>query len=195
MRQLIVSTIISVDGYHEGPGKDVLALPFDRGFSAYNLERLRAAETLMLGRTTFEGFRDYWPTVVDDDTQDPVEREISRRNNRIDKVVVSDTLTSEQSGPWEPTTRIVPRDQATAVATELKSGDGGDILVFGSRTMWNHLLTAGLVDELHLLLGPALLGAGTGVFAGSAPVPLRLLESRVLPGSSLILARYAPAPG
>lgn len=36
MRKLIVSTIISVDGYHEGPGKDVLALPFDRGFSAYN---------------------------------------------------------------------------------------------------------------------------------------------------------------
>lgn len=82
----------------------------------------------------------------------------------------------------------MPRADATAVATELRRGDGGDIVVFGSRTMWNHLLVA-----LHLLLGPALLGAGTAVFAGSTPVPLRLLESRVLDESSLILARYASA--
>lgn len=88
----------------------------------------------------------------------------------------------------------MPRADATAVATELRSGDGGDILVVGSRTMWNHLLVAGLVDELHLMLGPALLGAGTAVFAGSTPVPLRLLESRVLDESSLILARCASAP-
>jgi dihydrofolate reductase len=72
----------------------------------------------------------------------------------------SPTLTPGQTGPWEATTRIVPRADATAVATELRSGDGGDILVFGSRTMWNHLLVAGLVDELHLMLGPALLGVG-----------------------------------
>jgi hypothetical protein len=56
----------------------------------------------MLGCTSFEGFRDYWPPVVDDDTQDPVEREISRRNNAIDKVVVSDTLTPGQTGRGRP---------------------------------------------------------------------------------------------
>ena len=90
--------------------------------------------------------------------------------------------------------RIVPRAGAAAAAAELRNGDGGDILVFGSRTMWNGLLVAGLVDELHVMVGPALLGAGTALFGGSAPVPLRLLESRVLDGSSLILARYAPSP-
>ncbi len=72
MSKLIVSTLISLDGYHEGPGKNVMALPFDPGFSAYNLERLRTAETLVLGRTTFEGFRDYWRDVEHDEEQDPV---------------------------------------------------------------------------------------------------------------------------
>jgi len=74
----------------------------------------------MLGRTSFEGFRDYRPPVVDDDTQDRVGREISRHNNAIDKVV-SDTLTPGQTGPWEATTRIVPR----RLATELRSARGG----------------------------------------------------------------------
>jgi hypothetical protein len=47
MRKLIVSNIISLDGYYEGPGKDVMALPFDEGFSVYNVGRLRAADTLL----------------------------------------------------------------------------------------------------------------------------------------------------
>ena len=190
MRTVVVSMIISLDGYHEGPGKDVLALPFDDAFSAYNVERLRAAETLLLGRTSYEGFRDYWPRVADDDAAPPVEREISRRNNAIEKVVVSDTLTAAQTAPWTQTTRIVRRDEVLEEVAELKGGSGGDILVFGSRTMWNGLLLAGLVDELHVMVGPALLGGGTPVYGGPSRVPLRLLESRVLEGSQLVLARY-----
>lgn len=195
MRTVVVSTIISLDGYHEGPGKDVLAVPFDGGFSEYNVERLRTADTLLLGRTSYEGFRSYWPAVADDETQPQVEREISRRNSAIEKVVVSDTLTPEQTGPWTDTTRIVPRREAVEAVRELKRGSGGDILVFGSRTTWNELLRAGLVDELRMMIGPALLGGGTPVYGGPARVPLELFEARVLPGSQLILARYSASRG
>lgn len=59
MRKLIVSNIMSLDGCYEGPGKDVMVLPLDEAFDAYNVERLRAADTLLLGRTTYEGFRDF----------------------------------------------------------------------------------------------------------------------------------------
>jgi hypothetical protein len=55
MRKLIVSNIMSLDGYFEGPGKDVMVLPLDEAFDAYNAERLRAADTLLPGRTTYEG--------------------------------------------------------------------------------------------------------------------------------------------
>jgi dihydrofolate reductase len=194
MRMVVVSTIISLDGYHEGPGKDVLALPFDDAFSQYNVERLRNAETLLLGRTSFEGFRDYWPSVADDALAPPVEREISRRNNAIEKVVVSDTLRREQTHPWTETTRIVRRAEALDDIAELRRGNGGDILVFGSRTMWNALLLAGLVDELHVMIGPALLGDGTSVYEGPSRLPLRLIEARVLDGSQLVLARYDARP-
>ncbi len=169
-----------------------MALPFDEGFSAYNVERLRAADTLLLGRTSFEGFKRYWPPIADDPAAPPVEREISRRNSAIDKVVVSDSLTPAQTAPWH-TTRIVRRAAAHAQVAALKRQPGKEILVFGSRTLWNDLLVGGLVDELHLMIGPALLGAGTPVFEGGSPVSLRLLEARTLADSELVLVRYGPS--
>src|ERR671918_3230910 len=108
MRKLIVCNIISVDGFYTGPNDDVMAMPFDAPFSDYNAERLRAADTLLLGRRSFEGFRDYWPSIAGDANAPPVEREISRLNNAIDKVVISDTLTDADLAPWM-TTRIVGR--------------------------------------------------------------------------------------
>jgi dihydrofolate reductase len=189
MRKWIVTNIISVDGYYEGPERDVMALPFEEAFDDYNAERLRAADTLLLGRTTFEGLQGFWPAIADDSTARPVLREISRLNNAIDKVVISDSLTPRQLTAWR-NTRIVKRADADAQIAELKRQPSNDILTFGSRTMWNALLSRGLVDELHLMIGAAFLGGGTPVYGGPPRVPLQLLDSRTLAGSGLILARY-----
>ncbi len=59
MRTVVVSNIVSVDGCYEGPGGDVMALNMDAAFDAYNLERIRAAGTVLLGRRSFEGFSAY----------------------------------------------------------------------------------------------------------------------------------------
>jgi dihydrofolate reductase len=167
-----------------------MAMPFDTMFSDYNLERLRAADTLLLGRRSFEGFRDYWPRIADDPDQPPVEREISRLDNAIDKVVVSDSLTDADLGPWTNTTRILRRADAHGVVRELKRGPGREIVVFGSHILWNDLLLAGLVDELHLMIGSAFLGDGVPVFSGPR-TGLRLIEVRRLDDSQLFLAIYA----
>jgi dihydrofolate reductase len=193
MRKLIVCNIVSLDGYYEGPGGDVMALPFDERFDEYNAERLRAADTLLLGRKSYEGFKSYWPPIADNPDAPPVEREISRLNNAIDKVVVSDSLTPDQTAPWH-NTRIVSRGDAHQQITELKSGPGRDILVFGSHTLWNDLLAHGLVDELHLMIGAGVLGAGTPAFEGRPPVSLRLIDTRTWDGSGLVLVRYAVEP-
>lgn len=189
MRKLIVCNIVSVDGFYSGPNDDVMVMPFDAPFSDYNAERLRAADTLLLGRRSFDGFKAYWPSIADSPDAPPVEREISRLNNAIDKVVVSDALTDDDLAPWTNTT-IVRRADAHERIAALKRGDGREILVFGSHLLWNDLLTAGLVDELHLMIGSAFLGEGVPVFTGPR-TGLRLLEAQVLDGSQLILARYA----
>jgi dihydrofolate reductase len=96
MRKLIVSNIMSLDGSYTGPGNDVMALPMDEAFDAYNVARLRAADTLLLGRKTYEGFKGFWPSVADDPKASPTHRKISRLNNAIDKVVISDSLVWNQ---------------------------------------------------------------------------------------------------
>ncbi|HEY6582360.1 MAG TPA: dihydrofolate reductase family protein [Rubrobacter sp.] len=196
-RKLIVCNAMSLDGYYEGPGKNVMdlfdyrrvAYPTDESFDAYNAERLRAADTLLLGRTSYDGFKSFWPSVADDPDARPIERKISRLNNAIEKVVVSNGLTREETEPWR-NTRIIGRADAHERIAELKRQAGKDILVFGSRTLWGNLLANDLVDELHLMVGPVVVGAGTPVFDGRPPTSLRLLETRTWDGSGNVLVRY-----
>ena len=190
MRKLIVCNIISLDGFYSGPGGDVMVMPFDAGFSDYNAERLRAADTLLLGRTSYVGFRSYWPSVAEDMSQPAVEREISRLNAAIEKVVVSNSLKPDEVEGWGPT-RVVRRADAHAEVATLKRGPGRDILIFGSHLLWNDLLTAGLVDELHLMIGAGVVGEGVRAFETRPPGRLRLLDTRTFDGSSLLLVRYA----
>jgi dihydrofolate reductase len=191
VRTLVVHNLVSLDGYVSGPNDDLMVLPFDAAFDEACAERLRAAGTLLLGRTSYLGFKGYWPSVADDPDARPVEREISRRNNEIEKVVVSDTLEPEETGPWRETTRIVPRAEAHEQVAELKKGEGAELLMFGSRTLWNELLAVGLVDELHLMVGPVILGGGVPAFTAKPGSTLRLLEPpRTWEGSANVLLRY-----
>lgn len=194
MRQVIVSNIMSLDGYYEGPGRNVMVLNMDEAFDAYNLERIRAAGTVLLGRTSFEGFSSYWPGIADAPA-DPGNRalshdnrELSRIYNGLAKAVVSDTYTVPFDNPWHQTTTVVGRaDVANWLSSERERG-AGDILVFGSRTTWNGLLAQDLVDELHLMISPVALGNGTPIF--ESPVDLALLEVRRFDGSNNVLLRY-----
>ena len=188
MRKVIVFTITSLDGYTAGPGNNVMAMNMDNAFDSYCAERLGTADTLLLGRTSYDMFRGFWPAVVDNPDATPAQREISRRDNAIDKVVVSDTATPDESLPWHDNTTIVTRDDAHSHITDLKNQEGGDILIFGSRTLWNDLLANGLVDELHVMIGPAAVGGGTPAFDSTRA--LRPIDARTIAGSDNVLLTY-----
>ena len=193
MRKLIVTNIMSLDGYYEGPGGNVMALPMDARFDAYNLERLQAADTLLLGGRTYRQFKGFWPSMRENPNASPIHREISRLDDELAKVVVSDSLSAAETDPWRETTRIVRRAEAHRQIAALKQGPGRDILVFGSHTLWNDLLEARLVDELHLMVGAVVLGGGTPAFTRPLTSSLRLLGARTWEGSSNALLTYAKA--
>lgn len=194
MRSVIVCNIMSLDGYYEGPGGNVMVLEMDEQFDAYNLERIRRAGTVLLGRTSYDGFSSYWPGIADapEDLGNRAlsedNRELSRIYNGLEKVVVSDGGPPSDDNPWRGTTTMVPRDEVASWLAQERERDAGDILVFGSRTMWNGLLEHGLVDEIHLMVGPAALGGGTPIFTG--PVRLRLSETRRFERSDNVLLQY-----
>lgn len=190
MRKLVVTILISLDGYAAGPGGEFMAMPLDESFSDYNVERLRTADTLLLGRRTFLGFRSYWPPVATDPEQPAVEREISRLNTAARKVVVSDSLSAGDLSGWGES-ELVRRAAAHDAVRRLKDEPGSDILVFGSIPVWNDLLAAGLVDELHVMVGNAILGDGVPAFTAGLPELFRLREARQLTGSDHVLLVYA----
>ncbi len=190
MRKIIVYNVISLDGYHTGPGNDVSVMfpMMGKVFDSYNAELLRTADLFLVGRVSFELFQSFWPKVAENPTSDewtPSQRELSQAGESVNSIVVSDTLT----GNW-PDIRIIRRADSYQQIAELKSQSGKDILITGSRTLWNDLLAHDLVDEIHLMIGNLILGEGVPVFVGKTPASLRLIDIRRWEDSDNILLRY-----
>jgi len=190
MRKIIVYNVISLDGYHTGPGNDVSVMfpMMGKVFDTYNAELLRTADVLLVGRVSFELFQSFWPKVAenpDSEQWTPGQREMSKAGQSVNTIVVSDRL----PGNW-PDIRIIRRADAYQQIAELKRQTGKDILMTGSRTLWNDLLAHDLIDEIHLLVGNLILGEGVSVFTGKSSASLRLLDIRRWEDSDNVLLRY-----
>jgi dihydrofolate reductase len=190
MRKLIVYNIVSLDGYHTGLDNDVSVMVPMMGtvFDTYNAELLRAADVHLVGRVSFELFEGFWTPIAenpDSGEWTPSQRELSAAGRTATTVVVSDTVRSD----W-PGVRVIRRADAHQQIAELKGQPGNDILVTGSRTLWNDLLAHDLVDEVHLMIGNLLLGAGIPAFSGTPDASLRLVGTRTWEGSDNVLLRY-----
>jgi dihydrofolate reductase len=141
-----------------------------------------AADAFLVGRTTFEQMRGYWPHQTDDSTG------VSEYLNKVSKYVVSSTL--EDPG-WDRTT--VLRGPLAEEVRALKSAPGADIVVTGSITLVRELIPAGLVDEYRLFVYPVVLGRGRRLFAEATNMPrLQLVETQPF-RSGIVLLRHRPS--
>lgn len=191
MGKIVVCAMLSVDGFTEGVGGDVMAMPMDAAFAEHNTERARAASSFLFGATTYRGALTYWPQQHESPDASPLDAYIARRYAEgIPITVVSDTLTVEETGPWRDQTTIVRRGDTEEAVARLRRQDG-DALMFGSQTLWIHLLTHGLVDELHLMVGSKLVAGDRRAFDGVPQTGLRLLGARTWAGSDNVVLSYA----
>jgi dihydrofolate reductase len=188
MRRLVVSEFLTLDGVMEDPGgsedspRGGWSFKFpDPDGMRFKLDETLAAEILLLGRVTYEGFAAAWPGRTD-------EAGFADKMNSMAKYVYSETLADPT---WENTT-VISGDLAAAVGA-LKEEDGGDILVAGSRTLAQALLAADLVDELRLMVHPIVLGAGKRLFGETdREVAVELAEARPLSSGTVILIYRRP---
>jgi dihydrofolate reductase len=191
MGKIVVCTMVSIDGYTEGRGGDVMALPLDEAFARHNEERARTASSFLFGATTFRGMLGYWPQQHENPDASPLDRYIAARYAEgIPITVVSDTLRPDDTDPLREQTTIVRRDVAHAAVAGLRERDG-DALMYGSRTLWTDLLAHGLVDELHLMIGPKVVAGDHRVFEGVPQTDLRLIGVRTWGGSDSVVLSYA----
>jgi dihydrofolate reductase len=189
MGKLVISQFVTVDGVIEDPGgaerdrfdRGGWAFRFDRGADGdrFKLDEVMAAEVLLLGRTTYEGFAAAWPSMTD-------EVGFAEKMNSMPKYVVSSTL---DNPIWNNTTQI--RGDPIGEVTALKGRTTGDVLVNGSAQLARALIEHDLVDEYRLFVFPVVLGAGKRMFGdGSSPRPLRLLETK--PAGECLIVTYEP---
>jgi|GEM_PF-153716 len=192
LRKLIVCNMVSLDGYYAVPANSPMSTPLDGAFDDYCAERLRTADTLLLGRVSYDWFQRCWPPVDDtaSPTWTPVRRELARLAGAVAKVVVSDGMATAPTGPWQYS-RVIKWAQAHEQIAALRRQSGNDVVILGSRMLWNDLLAHGLVDELQLLIRPLVLGGGMPLFVGQPGVPLRLIDTRRWDDSDTVLVRYS----
>ncbi|GIG60094.1 riboflavin biosynthesis protein RibD [Longispora fulva] len=122
------------------------------------------ATTALLGRKNFQGFGGYWPTVAQDPAADPRDRAFAQWLDTVEKVVLSTTLTE----PGWTNARVVDAP-APEVVKELRSQEGGDIIVLASSSVIVALLEADEVDRLSVTLCPELVGGGPRLFGDGLP--------------------------
>jgi dihydrofolate reductase len=185
MGKIVVSQFITLDGVMQDPGgaedfaRGGWAFRFARGDEGdrFKLDEVMASDALLLGRRTFEGFAEAWPSR---------EGDFADKFNSMQKYVVSSTLGEPQ---WN-NSKVIRGDIANEIEA-LRDTPGGDILVNGSNQLVALLLERGLIDELRLMVYPIVLGEGKRLFPeGIESATLRLAESRTA-GETIILI-YVP---
>lgn len=175
MRRLIVSNMMSLDGFFEGPNRELSWHVVDDEFVAYAAEMLRSVDTILFGRTTYELMANYWPNAPHDD--------VAEKMNSLPKIVFSKTL--DKAG-WN-NCRLV-RGHTAEEVSKLKQLPGKDMVILGSAMLASHLLQRGLIDEYRIILNPVFIGAGTPLFKGiEHGIRLKLRETKQLHSGVVIL--------
>ncbi|MZD09613.1 dihydrofolate reductase [Streptomyces sp. SID5785] len=190
MRKIILMMSVSLDGYMEGPDREIDWHRVDEALHRHMNDKVARLGGLLTGRVTHELMAAYWPTADAAPQATPAEVEFAAIWRDLPKIVFSRTL---PPGPAEWHATVVPEVVPEAIRA-LKEQPGGDLVV-GGADLGATFLAHDLVDEFHVYVHPVLVGAGRPMFPASsfAPAPLRLLGTQTF-GNGVVLMRHERVP-
>jgi dihydrofolate reductase len=183
MGRIVVTEFVSLDGVMEAPGGEDFKYPgwsfeFDRGEDGeqFKLDETLESDALLIGRVTYESFADAWPKR---------EGPFADKFNTMPKYLVSSKIDDPE---WNNTT-VIKGDVVDEV-TKLKQDVDGIIQIPGSRRLVHELIEADLVDEVHMMIFPVILGTGDRMYGETSDKkPMRLKESRTV-GDGVVILVY-----
>jgi len=181
MGKLIITEWLSLDFVFDADSMNKWWMPFDStSRQSYIQETINNCDIMLYGRKTYEMLYPYWSSFKDN------EQGVADKLNKCKKYVVSNSL---ETAPWENTTII--RSGFIKEIENIKNEMGGYILVQGSGSLVKPLLEAGLVDELKLLINPAIVGNGKRLFPVGIDTNLRLANMQQF-DKGVVLLTYQP---
>jgi dihydrofolate reductase len=196
MKKLFLHMMVSLDGYIEGPNKELdwsRELGIDEEFEEYSNEMLRSIGGILLGRNVYEVFINYWPNAFENpamapDPSNPSRHlEAARLLHEMPKYVVSTTM---KEAPWNNSHII--REKIQDEIKKLKEKPGKEIAMFGGAELANSLMEMNLINEFRLIVNPVILGGGTPLFRDGLPkTELELASTRRFKSGAIILT-YIP---
>ena len=188
MRKVVVQEFVTLNGLAAGPDGNLDFVPAstqgDEVFGRDQLAFIDTIDTIVLGSVTYRMLASYWPHVTAG-----AEKRFADKLNATPKVVFSRTLDRAPWGTWEAA-RIVSGVPADEVAN-LKRQTGRDIAIWGSLSLVQSLIKAGLVDEYRLVVCPVVLEGGRPLFEESPSIMMTLINVNPLDRGAVAL-RYVP---
>jgi dihydrofolate reductase len=184
MRKIILSMMISLDGFIEDDDKRIDWHVWDNEMSEYMIGFFNRVDTILFGRITYQMMAEFWPTPMSD-TEDSA---IADRMNRIPKIVFSTTLDNARWGDWDNVALV--KNNIKEEMTAIKQMPGKDLVLFGGANLAASFFREGLIDELQVIVNPVILGSGTPLFQEiKNPLKLDLIEFQSM-GCGNVISNY-----
>ena len=188
MRKVTLSNLVTLDGFFEGPNKELDWFIVEEEFNQYANELLSKVDAILFGRVTYQLMADYWPAAATNPSTPKSDFEIADKMNNLPKIVFSKTL---QEVKWN-NSRLVKENIAEEIS-KMKQQSGKDMVIFGSGSIVSTFMQHGLIDEYRIIVNPIVLGNGNPLFKGiNGKHNLKLLGTRVF-SSGVVILYYEPA--
>lgn len=179
MRKIIVSNMVSMDGFIAGPNGELDFFVWDNELEWRTIEMMGTLDTILFGRVTYEMMASYWPNTTEDNPY------IKERMNNLSKIVFSRTLDKVE---WNNSSVVSEIDPEKIL--RMKRMAGKNIVIFGSGQIVSSMAQLGLIDEYRIVVNPVILGDGKTMFKGlKISQKLKLIDTMQL-GSGVAILTY-----